>query len=310
MPDKPEEKHSKEQPIIIKKIKKYKRHDAHAGAWKVAYADFVTAMMALFIVLWVLASTEEVKKNVEAFFDNPGAFNLVTGKPVGGAEINLQVVPQKGEGGEKEKKPLIIQFDQKNVDTLSEILLRKAREDSTRAANQVIQTGETLKNFFQELQAQNPNFTELIESLKIEITNEGLRIELLEDKESLFFKVGSAQLTPQALEILKILGKEIGKLPNNVVIEGHTDSRKYSGKTIYSNWELSADRANSARRVLTRSGLWDGQITEVIGYADTKLRNPQNPFDLVNRRVSILIKQFGVNQFLPKTDASLETNNR
>lgn len=310
MSDKPEEKHSKEQPIIIKKIKKYKRHDAHAGAWKVAYADFVTAMMALFIVLWILASSEEVKKNVEAFFDNPGAFNLVTGKPVGGAEINLQVVPQKGEGGEKEKKPLIIQFDQKTVDTLSEILLRKAREDSARAANQVIQTGETLKNFFQELQAQNPNFKELIESLKIEITNEGLRIELLEDKESLFFKVGSAQLTPQALEILKILGKEIGKLPNNVVIEGHTDSRKYSGKTIYSNWELSADRANSARRVLTRSGLWDGQITEVIGYADTKLRNPQNPFDLVNRRVSILIKQFGVNQFLPKTDASLETNNR
>jgi len=310
MPDKPEEKHSKEQPIIIKKIKKYKRHDAHAGAWKVAYADFVTAMMALFIVLWILASSEEVKKNVEAFFDNPGAFNLVTGKPVGGAEINLQIMPQKGEGGEKEKKPLIIQFDQKTVDTLSEILLRKAREDSARAANQVIQTGETLKNFFQELQAQNPNFKELIESLKIEITSEGLRIELLEDKESLFFKVGSAQLTPQAVEILKILGKEIGKLPNNVVIEGHTDSRKYSGKTIYSNWELSADRANSARRVLTQSGLWDGQITEVIGYADTKLRNPQNPFDLVNRRVSILIKQFGVNQFLPMTDASLETNNR
>lgn len=310
MPDKPEEKHSKEQPIIIKKIKKYKRHDAHAGAWKVAYADFVTAMMALFIVLWVLASSEEVKKNVEAFFDNPGAFNLVTGKPVGGAEINMQVVPQKGEGGEKEKKPLVIQFDQKTADTLSEILMQKAREDSIQAANQVLQTGETLKKYFQELKSENPKFKELIESLKIEITSEGLRIELLEDKESLFFKVGSAQLTPQAIEILKILGKEIGKLPNNVVIEGHTDSRKYSGKTAYTNWELSADRANSARRVLFQAGLWDGQIAQVVGYADTKLRNPQNPFDLVNRRVSILIKQFGVNQFLPKTNDSLHANNQ
>ncbi|MEN6295380.1 MAG: flagellar motor protein MotB [Chloroherpetonaceae bacterium] len=299
-----DEKHSKEQPIIIKKVKKYKHAGAHGGAWKVAYADFVTAMMALFIVLWVLASSEEVKKNVEAYFDNPGAFNLVTGKPIGGADINIKVVPQKGEGGEKEKKPLIIQFDQKTTDTLSKIIMEKAKEDSARAANQVIHTGDSLKKYFQDMQVQNPKLKELLESLKIEITSEGLRIELLENKESLYFKVGSAQLTPPAVEILKVLSKEIGKLPNNVVIEGHTDSRKYTGKTVYSNWELSADRANSARRVLSQTGLWDGQISQVVGYADTKLRNPQNPFDLTNRRVSILIKQFGLNQFLPKINDS------
>ena len=310
MPERHEEKHSKEQPIIIKKVKKYKRHEAHGGAWKVAYADFVTAMMALFIVLWILASSEQVKKSVEAFFNNPGAFNLVTGKPIGGAEMNLQVVPQKGEGGEKEKKPLEIKFDQKELDTLNKEILEKARQDSARAANQVVQTGEVLKKYFQELQTQNPQLKEILQSLNIEITSEGLRIELLEDKESLFFKVGSAQLTPQAIEILKVLGKEIGKLPNNIVIEGHTDSRKYSGKSIYSNWELSTERANSARRVLAQSGLWDGQISQVVGFADTKLRNPQNPFDLVNRRVSILIKQFGVNQFLPKTNNAPEPTNK
>jgi len=310
MPERPEEKHSKEQPIIIKKVKKYKRHDAHGGAWKVAYADFVTAMMALFIVLWILASSEQVKKSVEAFFNNPGAFNLVTGKPVGGAEINLKVVPQKGEGGEKEKKPLEIKFDQKETDTVNKELLEKALQDSARAANQVVQTGEVLKKYFQELQSKYPQLKELLQSIMIEITSEGLRIELLENKESLFFKVGSSQLTPQAIEILKVLGKEIGKLPNNIVIEGHTDSRKYSGKSIYSNWELSTERANSARRVLAQSGLWDGQISQVVGYADTKLRNPQNPFDLVNRRVSILIKQFGVNQFLSKTDSTAVTINK
>ncbi len=297
----------KEQPIIIKKIKKVSGHGHHGGAWKVAYADFVTAMMAFFIVMWILASSEEVKENVSEYFNNPSEFDIFTGEKKTGPvpiEIDLGLKQLKnGEGEGKSGKESFIKFDSETTDSLMSRLLHKAVNDSILARQRVEQIGKEIERKLKELVANRPELEKILSSIKIEMTIEGLRIELIETSESLFFEVGSARLSREAINILSQLAGEIGKLPNYVEIEGHTDSRGYKNKADYSNWELSADRSNSARRVLERNGFWEGQVVKVTGFADQKLRNPENPFDVVNRRVSILIKQMSANQFLPDVQA-------
>lgn len=299
----------KEQPIIIKKIKKGGGHGHHGGAWKVAYADFVTAMMAFFIVMWILGQSAEVKQKVQEYFTNPTEFNIFTGEPKSGPspiDLNLgQTKPGNDTKGSMNKSQnSILDFNQGLKDTLVKALMEKAKMDSAAAAKRVEEAGNELRKKFASLLAQRPDLDKILSSIKIEMTNEGLRIELIETSESLFFEVGSAKLSKEAILILQQLAAEIGKLPNYVDIEGHTDSRSYGSGSGYSNWELSSDRANSARRVLEKSGLWEGQILKVTGYADRKLRNPDNPFDVINRRISILIKQISANQFMPKQEAA------
>lgn len=290
----------KEQPIIIKKVKKGGHGGHHGGAWKVAYADFVTAMMAFFIVMWILASSEDVRKSVAAFFQEPGAFNFLTGKRAVPIDLNMYPEPTKGEGEGKDKgkTEFIISFHRDKPDTIKPEELSRALNDSIAAAKRVEVTGDKIKELLEKEMASKPELKDIISSIKIEMTKEGLRIELIETSESLFFEVGSSVLKKEAVDLLKKLAIEIGKLPNNVEIEGHTDSRAYRGKSLYTNWELSADRANAARRVLESSGLWEGQIVKVTGYADRRLRNPENPYDVTNRRVSILIKQLSTDQFM------------
>ena len=303
----------KEQPIIIKKVKKGGGHGHHGGAWKVAYADFVTAMMAFFIVMWILASSKDIKKEVSSYFQEPGAFSFITGKRT--SPIKIDILPKKpgeGEGkgtGEGEGKGKFeVSFNKSQEDTIakkvSEELKKQAVRDSAKAAENIKKMGEELKNQFKNELKTNPNFKEILSSVNIEITNEGLRIELLETKESLFFQVGSAKLRPEAYTVLKQLGEKIRNFPNPVEIEGHTDSRKYGGPN-YTNWELSNDRANSARRVLQKY-LWEKQIQRVSGFADSKLRFPNNPFDGANRRISILIKQLSAGEFMKVTQKSME----
>jgi len=171
--------------------------------------------------------------------------------------------------------------------------------DSADAAKRVSKLNMEINSIIKELIASKPDLSTILESIKMEMTKDGLRIELIESTESCFFEVGSAKLSKEAESILKILGNEIGKLPNYIDLEGHTDSRAYKGLKGYSNWDLSTDRANSARKILQISGLWDGQLNKVTGFADQQLRNPENPFDMTNRRVSILVKHIGVKDFLP-----------
>jgi chemotaxis protein MotB len=289
-----QDKH-KEQPIIIKKIKKG-GHGHHGGAWKVAYADFVTAMMAFFIVMWILASSEEVKQSVEAYAKDPMSFSIWTGEPKGDVLINLNMYPDPRR--QEEQKDVFLKFDQKATDTISLHVRHEAIEDSISAAQRVESVGNELKKRFKELIVEKPDLEVILSSIKIELTNEGLRIELIESTESLFFELGSAVVKPQAREVLSQLAREIGKLPNYVEIEGHTDSRPYGSGATYTNWNLSADRANSARVILEVNGFWPGQVTRITGFADNKLRTPDNPFDITNRRVSILIKQFTADDFL------------
>ncbi|MGQ9819979.1 MAG: OmpA family protein [Candidatus Kapaibacteriales bacterium] len=295
-----EEKKHKEEPIVIKKVKGHGAHAPHGGSWKVAYADFVTAMMAFFIVMWILGQSENIRQLVSDYFKDPGAFNFITGKRTVPVKIDIFENPEQGKG--KGKQDFVFFLPPEQQDTLAEKVSKKLKkqaiDDSIKAVERVKNIAREIQNIFSESLAKNPNLKELINSIKFELTKEGLRIELIESQENVFFEVGSAKLKPEAKELLATLAKEIGRLPNFVEVEGHTDSRRYSKQSIYTNWELSADRANAARRVLEENGLWQGQIVKVAGFADKKLKNPENPFDFSNRRTSILIKNISTSEIL------------
>ena len=241
----------------------------HGGAWKVAYADFVTAMMALFIVLWLMNTSKQVQEAVGGYFRDPSGTSKYVGvgtskamdsgqpgsgdKPIpGGAGKNLIA----GGGGEK----LIVGKDDMN----------KLKEELQQSIRKVTD----LRN--------------LNKQVEMSVTNEGLRIELLETAAGTFFDLGNATPSQNGAELLRALAQEIGKLPNRVSIEGHTDSKPY-GRAGYSNWELSVDRANAARRIMSENGLAPSQVSQVRGYADQRLRDKPNPEDPSNRRISLIV---------------------
>jgi chemotaxis protein MotB len=245
-------------PIIIKKGKH--DHGHHGGAWKVAYADFVTAMMALFIVLWVLGQDQKVVESVAGYFKDPIGFTE-----------KLKIISV----GNSEGVP--IQIDSVAIkEQLRELEIKRLEE---------------LGNALKEELMQNPEFQKLAEQINIEIVNEGLRIEMTESNNNIFFEVGTANLKPEAVKLVQQIALNLKKLPNKVIIEGHTDSRQYiTGAKGYSNFELSSERANATRRILVGSGLEPSKIDEIRGYADTRLRDPNDPYSAVNRRTSLIIK--------------------
>jgi chemotaxis protein MotB len=246
---------AKVQPIIIIKRKKHGHAGHHGGAWKVAYADFVTAMMSLFIVLWLLSSSDQVKKAVGGYFTDPKG----SGKDVGNG--------LRGAGGES----LTV-----NKDDMSKLKdkLALAIKDS-------------------------PALQKIRDQVLFTMTSEGLRIEMLEGDKSTFFEVGNAQPTEFGQDLLGKLAEEIGKLPNTVLMEGHTDSKPYGGLD-YSNWELSSDRANSARRWMQRHGMRMDQVKQVRGYADESPRTGVAAADPSNRRITVII------QYQAMTKAEME----
>ena len=246
-----------DQPIIIKKVVQG-GHGHHGGAWKVAYADFVTAMMALFIVLWILGQDDSVKANIAHYFNDPIGFAGGKGPSVIDGAGNKIIAPK-----------ILTDIERKEVE-------RQRLE----------QMGETMVN-----NLMDQDFKNLVDQIDVEITDEGLRIEIMESNNDAFFEVGTAALKKSAKQLLAVIGKQVAQLKNKIVVEGHTDSRPFpNGLNGYSNYELSADRANSARRALIESGLDSNQIEEIRGYADNKLRDAENPFDVVNRRISIIVK--------------------
>ncbi|MEO8071596.1 MAG: flagellar motor protein MotB [Acidobacteriota bacterium] len=243
------------QPVII--VKKKGAHAGHhGGAWKVAYADFVTAMMAFFLVMWLVNQSPAVKAGVGGYFRDPIAF----------AEGGRGVLP--GADSLEEPKP------QAPV---------SAQDDERKRLELAV------TNIKEALDAV-PAFEALKGQVEFTVTPEGLRIDLIEKAESSFFDSGSATLRGESEHLLGVIAKELGVLDHEMDVEGHTDSRQYVATERYSNWELSADRANAARRVIERSGVRPGQITGVRGFADRELRVPEDPLDPRNRRVSILVK--------------------
>jgi len=289
-----------EQPIIIKKKKKGGHGGHHGGAWKVAYADFVTAMMAFFLVMWILGLAPESKTKIASFFKDPGVFSFATGKQL---PLDLQLVAgSKGNQGNGNGTiglmPSDIEQDNQleasypQIDSLLKQLKKEAIRDSIEGAKKIDEVSQKLQQDLNDMAKQDIQLQQLLSNVQVIVSPEGLKIELIETKETVFFEVGSTILTKSAIKILQQVGSEVGKLENHIALEGHTDSRSYPGtKSGYSNWELSAERANAARRILETSGLWSGQVNSVTGYADRKLRNNANPFDPSNRRVTIVIPQ-------------------
>lgn len=247
-------------------------HGHHGGAWKVAYADFVTAMMAFFMVMWLIGMDAKTRHAIAAYFRDPvGFMQAVRAKSEAVFTINESVPP----GGKNTPNMPRAAKDGKTA-------LKKDRQTEHKEL-------EEFKKYVETALSNIPELSRLKEHVKIEFVKEGLRIELLEGKEPVFFQTGSATVTPAARQLLRIIAEKVGKLDNRVIVEGHTDAQPYRYGGGYSNWELSADRANASRRVLEGAGLWKGQVAEVRGYADTRLRNPQDPFHFSNRRVSLLI---------------------
>lgn len=238
------------QPIIV--IKKRHGHgQAHAGAWKVAYADFVTAMMALFIVLWLMNSSEQVQEAVGGYFKDPTGTSRLVGSDQRGSGENLSI--------SKDDMP-------------------KLKDELTRITRQM------------------PDFDELKNYIQMTITSEGLRIELSESETGTFFDSGSTQPTPRGREVLALLANELGKLPNKIYIEGHTDAKPFSRGANLTNWELSTARANQSRQLMQANGIRVDQISQVRGFADQSLRDPKHPEDPCNRRISVIVRYNSTNE--------------
>ncbi len=240
------------RPIIV--IKKKAAHGGHhGGAWKVAYADFVTAMMALFIVLWLMNSSKQIQEAVGGYFKDPSGTSKLVGSDQNGSGESFAL--------SKEDMP-------------------KLKEELQKAVRKMV------------------DFEKLQNHLEMTVTAEGLRIELLESEKGMFFESGKPNPTADGKDLLITLAKELGKLPNKISIEGHTDSKPYAGKGEYSNWELSTDRANAARRLMESDGLTPNQVVQVRGYADQRLRVANDPLDPSNRRISVIV------QYVEKTKAA------
>jgi chemotaxis protein MotB len=233
-------------PVIIKKVVKGHGGGHHGGAWKVAYADFVTAMMALFIVLWLMNADEQTRQAVSVYFNNPRGRGVERGTGVAGSGEALAV----------------------------------ERQDFSK-----------LKQKIEEVMRHMPEMSNgMRKQVQMTVTGEGLRIELIEDEIGVFFSTGDARPTDKGRNLLNALAGELTKLPNKIMVEGHTDARPFAKGAAYTNWELSTDRANAARRTLEEAGVPQGRIRQVRGYADQQLRLRDDPHNPSNRRVSLVVE--------------------
>lgn len=247
------------RPIIIKKVKK-QAAGHHGGSWKVAYADFVTAMMAFFLVMWIVGMDDQTKKAIEGYFSNPVGYKK--GYSAGASPLSTGSSP----GGAKQPplRLIIRAYEQKRFDDVTRKLSEKVAESQALL-------GTTTQ-------------------VEIVVTEQGLRIELIEGRDGeTFFPLASAQLKQPAVATLQLIAEELNALANPIIIEGHTDAALYRARAGYTNWELSADRANAARRVLEGAGVNPARVAAVRGLADRELRLRDDPRNPANRRISILL---------------------
>ncbi len=247
----------REQPILII-IKKKKGHGGHhGGAWKVAFADFMTAMMALFLVLWLVTQSSDIKSSIAGYFQDPLGHASEFGNSI-----------LAGDGAQAA-----------SVRPISDQQIAEFRRDRLLV----------LQARLQDKLGSAPDLGRIAQHVEVEMTSDGLRISLIEDSAGVFFEVGSAVPKPKVAALFQLFGSELANLPFAVRVEGHTDAQPYASSGGYGNWELSTDRAHAARQLLALGGLGTEQVREVSGHADRDLLDPEHPYHPSNRRVTITL---------------------
>ncbi len=271
------------QPIIVKKIKKG-GHGAHGGAWKIAYADFVTAMMAFFLLMWLLGSTTDGdKKGIEDFFQNPLKVALTNNGASGAGDASSLI---KGGGtditrqaGQVKKGDVEAKRRSYNLKALK---AEQAKAERERLAALSEKVGNVLDN--------SPRLKAFKSQIRLEMTRDGLRIQIVDEQNRPMFDSGASVVKPYMREILQAIGSVLTEVPNKLTLEGHTDAQPFSaGDRGYSNWELSSDRANASRRELVAGGLADNRVLRVQGLASSVPLDKNHPGDPINRRISITV---------------------
>jgi chemotaxis protein MotB len=269
------------RPIIVKRIKK-SGGGHHGGAWKIAYADFVTAMMAFFLLMWLLGSTTKGElQGIAEYFQTPLKVAFGGGSGSGDSSSIIQ-------GGGKDLTRQIGQINKaENPVQKKTYDLKAAQADLERLDASRL---KALKGRIEAAIDANPTLKQFKKQLLIDITTEGLRIQIVDEKNRPMFAISKAQLEPYTKEILHDIGHTLNDVPNKISLSGHTDASPYSGGGAgYSNWELSADRANSSRRELIAGGMDENKILRVVGLASAVPLDSKDPFNPINRRISIIV---------------------
>jgi len=288
------------QPIIVKKIKKG-GHAVHGGAWKIAYADFVTAMMAFFLLMWLLGSTSEGdKKGLSDYFTAPLKVSMQGGS---GAGASNSILP--GGGADLTQKS-----GQSRRGDGSDPIQKKMRANAVKAefAKQDARKLATISAKISALISSNTKLAEFSKQIRLETTADGLQIQIVDDQKRPMFDSGSAAVKPYMRDILREIGGALNGVENKISLDGHTDSSPYSSaQRGYSNWELSSDRANASRRELVAAGMPDDKLARVVGLASSILLDGENPTGAVNRRISITVMTREAEERLMGTGRSLTT---
>ena len=280
-----------QRPIVIKRIKKG-GGGHHGGAWKIAYADFVTAMMAFFLLMWLLGSTTKAQmEGIADYFKTPLKVALSGGS---GAGDTTSII--KGGGTDLTRRAGQVKNGDIDPETARKVL---AKEEAERLSN--------MKQKLERLIDSNAKLKQFKKQLKLDITSEGLRIQIIDDQNRPMFDSGGAVMKDYTREILREIGKTLNELPNKISLSGHTDAVQYaSGERGYSNWELSADRANASRRELVAGGLEEGKIMRVVGLGSAVPFDKDNPNSPVNRRISIIVMNKKAEEAVSKEGQQIE----
>jgi len=287
-----------QRPIIVKRVKK-RAHASHGGAWKIAYADFVTAMMAFFLLMWLLGSTTAGDlKGIAEYFQTPLKVALGGGSGSGDSSSVIKGGGQDLTRTEGQVKKGEIRAEKKTINIkAAEAELRRAEAAKLR----------DLKGRIERAIENNAALKPFRNQLLLDMTTEGLRIQIVDENNRPMFASGSAQPQPYSRDILREIGKALNDVPNRISISGHTDAQAYAGSTNgYSNWELSADRANAARRELIGGGLHENLILRVVGLSSAVLFDADNPLNPINRRISIIVMNKQTEEAVSKDGGTLE----
>lgn len=287
------------QPIIIKRVKKG-GHGHHGGAWKIAYADFVTAMMAFFLLMWLLGSTSEGdKKGIADYFQTPLKIALLaSGSGAGDASHVIK-------GGGEDMSRSAGQVKRGDIESKRKTVnLQALKAEQVRAE---IARLEELKSKIEQKIEQTPKLAAMKSQIRLDMTADGLRIQIVDENQRPMFASGSAVVQPYMRELLREIGGVLAEVPNRLTLEGHTDAAPFAGGALgYGNWELSADRANASRRELAAGGLPEDRMLRVQGLAASLLFEPKDPLAATNRRISIIVMNREAEDRIFRTGADVQ----